>query len=197
MRTAWLIVVVALTLSGCVRTRTIDFTVPPPESRTDAAWAQLVGVSVSVSDKRIDRTNVGRSLVPGASLQNHVIVSSRSVEEAMQQGLLAELKGRGVKRMDGPAFLLVDITKAEGTTTSSAFRIDVMAEVEFTAMVVGTGGNVGYRRVFSRVEAGKADWTLDYHPQGAYRLQKVIGDLIREMVDDDRLIQALIAANRG
>ncbi len=196
MRKGWVLVVMAFALCGCVHTRTMDFAVPAPELRTTAAWGNSVGVGVSVSDKRIDRTTLGKALVNNGA--TYIVQPRQGLEEALTQGIKTELQTRGVRLADGPAFLLVDISKADSITRISAFNIDVAANAEMAVQVLGADGRNYFQQTYRRYEAGKGEiWTMDTVEQGTFRLEKIMAELIREMIEDDRLAQALVAASRG
>ncbi|CAA7619424.1 hypothetical protein MTBLM5_30135 [Magnetospirillum sp. LM-5] len=198
MRAILLSILITLAVSGCVRTRTVEFTPPGPESRNGASWAQMVGVNISVIDKRTDKTNIGRAQAANSDLHRFVVQSTNNPQDAIKQRVEAELRARGVNRLDGPAYLLVDILKLDSATDISNFRVGVVAEAALSAMVMGADGATRHQKIYQRKETGQGEyWTLDTVEQGAYRLQKVVAGLIQEMIDDDRLIQALIAANRG
>lgn len=196
MRTIAIALVALLSLGGCVRTSAINFAVPAPTVQMPAAWSQAVKVSVSVSDKRLDKTNIGRAAAVNGQGQ-YIIHSQTPLDEAVRKGVVAELEGRGVRVSDGPAFLLVDIVKADSFNLNKMMTIEVTAEAELEAQVLGADGRVHHRQTYRRRETGNSEfWTMDYVEQGAFRLQTVMGGLIREMFEDMRLIQALMDASK-
>ncbi|MBC7952989.1 MAG: hypothetical protein H7Z12_14375 [Rhodospirillaceae bacterium] len=194
-----LALVLVVALGGCVRTRTVEFQVAAPEVQSNASWTQSVDVSVVVADLRSDQLKLGKSYVRGVGggTGEYSVQTSKNMDAAIKQGIEAEFRSRGVSRFEGPAKLLVNVSKAEGTTWVAPWNVDVDADANLAAKVIGADGAVLYERTFRRREPGKGEvWTMDTVEQGAYHLQRVMASVIRDMVDDERLVLALVKASR-
>lgn len=185
-----------LMLTGCVRTHTTDLAMPPPEVRLQVAGAQNIGVKVSVSDARWDKTNIGFGYSAADRRNKTPVVSNQPVELVVAQGIEAELKARGFQVAEGPAFLLVDVTVLESGATWHLFRTDVEGRTGISAQVLDMGGRKLYARPYHRSENTSNQVAMGNWDEGKVQLEKVLAATVRDMFEDDSLIQALIDANR-
>ena len=194
MRLFWIAPVLTLLLCGCSMTRTMDFAVPAPDPRPVSALNKVISLNVSVSDKRIDRTSIG--ITDGGS-KHFTVIPNPNLDKSVELGVKNEVKARGITLADGPAFLLVDILKADSQTRIVPFNVDVAVQASLSAQVMDANGRQYYQRTYERNEAGKGEaWTMDTVEQGGFRMEKVLAELIREMFEDDQLVQALATASR-
>lgn len=196
MRKACIVAIMTMALNGCLMTHRMDFDLPVPDVRAAATWGQTVGVGVSVSDRRVDRTKVGMTYTPGNG-REYALIPNNGVEEPVRKGIIAELNARRIRLADGPAFLLVDIVKADSISVLNGMRTNAEASAELAVQVVGADGRQYYQHKYQRSESGRAEfWTFDYLEQGAFRLEALLGGLVREMLDDPKMNQAIVAAGK-
>jgi hypothetical protein len=197
MRKACIAAIMVMTLSGCLMTHRMDFNLPAPDLRAASVWGQSVGVGVSVSDRRVDRTKVGMTFTPGNG-REYALISNNGMEEPVRKGVIAELAARKIHVSDGPAFLLVDIVNADSKSVLHGMRTSVDASAELAVQVMGADGRKYYQRSFRRNESGRGEfWTFEYLEQGAFLLESLLAGLIREMLDDPNVNQAIAAAGKA
>lgn len=196
MRLFWIVPTFVLFLSGCTGTWTMDFAIPAPEARPVTAVNKTISLNLSVSDKRLRRGNIGST--NANNNKTYTVLTQPELDKALEAGIKNEIKARGMTLADGgPAFLLVDITQADSQTRILMFNVDVAVQTTLSVQVLDAGGRQYYQRNFARNESGKGDgFTLETVEQGGFRMEKVLAELIREMFDDDQLVQALATASR-
>lgn len=192
------VVFLGLTLTACVRTHTTDLAVPPPEVRLQVAGAQNVGVKVSVSDKRRDKSNVGAVWSStGDGGNSFVVVPRQPVDQVVASGIDAELKARGFRVAEGQAYLLVDVRTTDSMTKWYLFRSDVEGSVELAVQVLNSSGNPVYSQSYRQNGKSSIKVFVNQEDEGKAKLEEVLGTVIRSMLEDDAVIQALAQANRG
>jgi uncharacterized lipoprotein YajG len=193
MRKAWIAVALAVVLSGCAKTGRVDFVLPAPEARTAVPWGQGTGVSVSVSDQRVDRTKIGITYMPW----EYVLIANDGLVNPVHKHILSELEARGIRRAEGPAFLLVDIVEADSRSTLKGGMqpAEIEIKAELSVQVVGADGRRHYRQSYRHAEHTKGEYyAWNWRSQGIDRLEMIMGALVREMLEDPALGRALVAA---
>lgn len=194
MKRSWLALALLLSLSACIRTHTTDLAVPAPGARTQVAGASGIGVKVSVSDERLDKGNIGTLKAVTDPKSRWVVVPRQSIEDVISRGVEEEFKARGFRIADGPAFLLVDIRKADSSALWSLFRTNVTGEVELSARVIDSDGKIAYANAYELSERAVNKVFIGNHDESKVVLEKVLAATIATMADDGRLIRALIEA---
>lgn len=194
MRSLCLAVALALLLGGCVQNATTNLVLTAPGQRMKTAGSDTVGVKVSVSDTRIDRTSIGSARTADGS-RTWILMPKQPVEEVVAKGVEAEFVARGFKT-DGSAFLLVDIRQAEcqGVMIPMGRPIH-SAKVVLAAQVVDADGRTLYSQTY-RGGDERAGNMFNSYDAARVVLQNVLVEVIREMGDDGRLAQALFEAKR-
>lgn len=197
MKLSWLALTLALALAlvlgGCTVSRDTSLVLAEPDLRLKRGGAENVGIKVSVSDVRADKTSIG-TVQNTPSQIKYNLVATQPIELAVEKGVIAEFRSRGFRMADGPPFLLVDVEKADSLMNGGAW--DVRAHCSLAGKVVDADGRTLYSKTYAQSDRGKTDDDWAGFDSGPVKLQKVLAIAIRDMGDDDRLAQALFEANR-
>ncbi|MBI5162941.1 MAG: hypothetical protein HY985_03465 [Magnetospirillum sp.] len=180
-------------VGGCDGARhTTSFSIPPPDARTKLAGAGGIGVKVSVSDLRTDTSRLAGIL--DAFTQRVVIkvVTTQAVDAEVAKSIEMELASRGIRPAEGPAFLLVDIATAEGTASASFTGMYVWGDVVLSAKVLSGDGRILYSQDYRRNQKGFVPGMFPTKDEGKAQMEIVMAATIREMIDDGKLVEALI-----
>ncbi|CAA7619422.1 exported hypothetical protein [Magnetospirillum sp. LM-5] len=196
MKFSWLILAAALAVTGCVRTHMTDLALPPPGARTKQGGAENVGLKVSVADKRIDRTNIGYGSSYASPETKFMVIPNQPIDGRIAATIEAEFLARGYRLDEGPAFLLVDIERADSRAIWYLARTAVTGDAKLKATVLSAKGDILYSKAYQAKEDATNSVFIGNYDEGKEQLEKILAKTIRDMADDDRLIQALFAANR-
>lgn len=196
MKLSWLILAAALTVTGCVRTHMTDLAVPPPGARAKQGGAETVGLKVSVADKRVDRTNIGFGSSYASRDTKFMVIPNQPIDGHIAAAIQAEFSARGYRLGEGPAFLLVDIEQADSSAIWYLARTAVTGDARLKATVLSSKGDILYSKAYQAKEDATNTVFIGNYDEGKEQLEKMLAKAIRDMAEDDRLIQALFAANR-
>lgn len=196
MKSLCLALAAVMLLGGCVYTHTTNLSLPPPGARVAQAGADGIALKVSVSDARADRTNIGTLHSAVDRSYKYVVVPNQPVERAVAMAIEAEFAARGYRLANGPAFLLVDIQKADSRAVWDLFRTDVSGDSALVAKVINADGVVLYSHTYSAGEQASNKVFIGNYDEGKVQLEKVMASAIRDLADDSALVQALMQANR-
>lgn len=197
MKYSWLILAAILTVTGCVRTHTTDLSMAPPGVRMHQGGAGAVGLKVSVSDKRVDRTNIGTAYSGADRSTKFVVVPSQAIDARIAAAIESEFAARGYRLGDGPAFLLVDIEQADSNAIWHLMRTAVMGDARLAASVVTSDGRTLHSKAYQAREEATNSVLIGNYDEGKEQLEKVLAKMIHDMADDDQLVQALFTASRN
>lgn len=185
-----------LALSGCIRTYTTDLSVPPPGVRVPVAGAQAVSVKVSAVDARVDQTRIGTLTSGVMKDEKHIMASDTPVADSVQKAVEAELAARGIGLGNGPAFLLVDIELLEGEGRWGYLLTWARGATGLKAQVLDSDGRVYFTRRYKHEGLGTYESNMSPTRGARMALDSLLSELIREMLEDDELVAALLVAGR-
>ncbi len=185
-----LLLVVALV--GCVRPHQTDLVLAGAEGRVRQAGADNIGIKVSVSDVRPDKTSIGMGSTPSDQFP---IVPRQPVEGVVAKAVEAEFAARGYKLAEGPPYLLVDVVKCETRMFGQILRKDMNVEGQLAAKLLGGDGRTLYHNTFAFADSRPGD-PFKTWDEGVEMLASAVSAAIRRMAEDDRLIQAMFEAGR-
>lgn len=197
MKRLGFVVLLLLLVSGCVHTHQADFSVPLPGARAKIGGAERVSLKVSVRDVRIDKGSIGSMRAITSPNDIWVTIPNSSVEDVVGEAVKAEFQAWGFHLAeDGPAFLLVDVQEVKGSGIWYFLRTEVQGVVVLSTQVVNGEGQTLYERNYARRESAVNKVMIGNHDEGKNQLEAVLSAVVRDMCEDDKLIQALFAANR-
>lgn len=183
-------------LGGCTFTHTTDLFIPPPDARPRIGGAETMGVKVSVSDLRRDKTQIGTGRNEPPSGANVKVVSRQPVDAVIGRAIEAEFAARGFNLGGGPAFLLVDVKAVNSEAVWAMFHTAVMGEVVLAAQVLNPDGRILYTNQYRQREHHGNAVLIGHEEEGKVQLEIVLAAAIRSLAEDDGLIEALVDANR-
>ena len=201
MRRAGLIFAAAVMLlsAGCTHQHVSDFAVPPPGARVRQAGAEASALMVSVADRRVDKTSIGTCRKQPSSGVAVTVSLSRPLDMVVRDAVEAEITARGYRFGTGSIYLLVDIADAWADVTYLPFRNRVDGKVSLVATVMRADGRKNFERTFQRaINLNVASFAiLNSLDEGAVEVAKAMGEVIREMLDDQNVNQAIAAAGKA
>jgi uncharacterized lipoprotein YajG len=194
-----LIVAAVVVLQACTVQHVTDLSMPPPGVRVGLVGADAVAIKVSVEDRRADKTSIGTCRKQPSSGMAVTVSLSRSLDMVVRDAVEAEVTARGYRLGTGSIYFLVDITDARADVTYLPFRNRVEGKVSLVATVMRADGRKNFERTFLRtinlnVESFAIMNSFD---DGAVEVAKAMGDVIREMLDDPNVNQAIAAAGKA
>lgn len=179
--------------------REIPFKLPPSEAKAKIPGADSVGVKLSVSDQRVDKTRIGASYAKvttmfGGSEARAVIVPKEPLIEVLEQGARAEVGGRGYLLGNGPAYLLIDVQELNYGASSVDRNVEYTFDAGFEVKILDAAGSSLYSEIFKKRETPTWRMASD-NPSPPPSFPKFVGDLIADIVVDPEVSAALFKAN--
>lgn len=179
---------------GALAAEIVDLNYPRASDASPVEGASDVHVAVQIIDSRADKHRVG-SRTNSFGVEMAAIESKRAVAEVVKDAVVAELLARGFCiDAQAPAVLIqADIHRFHTEHYAGVFSAVTAAELIMTVVVESSAGTVLFSRLIA-TEGVEPHAAAPADDTARRALQSALGNGVRKLAEDPRLVEALLAA---